>query len=668
MQPDYSQCCDTTLPGVPASPVIIGPPGPPGPPGPIGPPGPPGEATEMDCISCGCPTPEGYVAGLIGKVYGHTCSAVNHHPIWIKRSTPKLNILNNAILAGTPVRFGGYQPVGGLEGWLIGFAPIAHPLPVITNPGEAHFVWPASTTGFGQVYLQQQHQGSSALGGQQTFRCEVKVITLGVRISGDAVTTGFINTDPSWAGDGLWHTVILTDPTNTWVDMDLTISRPDAVAGIYAPAEAYVRNMVLIAGSPADLPPTLADGELVPVDGGKQGWKSLSGFRGNGDRWINIGDEQVMPSGNNTTTGIICIGDNAEIQLPDKDAGVNGMLLIGYHAIFHASDDGGYGAVMVGIDADSHMYANAVFGNGAFDQVATHPGDNGMSADPNNGNVLFGQDAINLIGNCNVIIGLDAYNVYGTGVTAIGSHRRNTGNMSVGIGTNGTNNGAERSTAIGCLTWVEATDHGAVVIGHGARSNGPNSITIGAAQTAYRTNSVTFGFGGAFEGGFTPNNYDGFDFSLKAPRGVGTNKIGGAMIVAGGLATGNGVSGKVKLQFATVGSTGTVLQTPTTRMQVGETIELLQGVTFQKRSVTAARTLDTTDLVVFGDATGGAFSLTLPSAATFAGAVFFLKKTDASANAITIVGTVDGAVNPTLTAAARNMVVASDGTSWFKLA
>lgn len=57
------------------------------------------------------------------------------------------------------------------------------------------------------------------------------------------------------------------------------------------------------------------------------------------------------------------------------------------------------------------------------------------------------------------------------------------------------------------------------------------------------------------------------------------------------------------------------------------------------RSVTAAATAAPTDVLILGDATSAAFSITLPRVRAVAPNKFFIiKKTDASANAVTVDG------------------------------
>ena len=91
----------------------------------------------------------------------------------------------------------------------------------------------------------------------------------------------------------------------------------------------------------------------------------------------------------------------------------------------------------------------------------------------------------------------------------------------------------------------------------------------------------------------------------------------------------------------------------------------------QKRtSQTGSYTLDVADFLVECDATGGAFTVTLPSAASsgFKNKVFIVKKTDSGSNAITIdpnsTETIDGASTVTLDRQFQTIMLMSDGTNW----
>ena len=85
-------------------------------------------------------------------------------------------------------------------------------------------------------------------------------------------------------------------------------------------------------------------------------------------------------------------------------------------------------------------------------------------------------------------------------------------------------------------------------------------------------------------------------------------------------------------------------------------------------SKTTAYTLSSTDSLVLGDATAGAFTLTLPDATACKGRRYMLKKTDSSANVVTVgttnSQTIDGATTKALSTQYANIDVVSDGSNW----
>ncbi len=81
-------------------------------------------------------------------------------------------------------------------------------------------------------------------------------------------------------------------------------------------------------------------------------------------------------------------------------------------------------------------------------------------------------------------------------------------------------------------------------------------------------------------------------------------------------------------------------------------------------SKTANYTITKNDSVVLGDATGGAFALTLPSAAVLTGQTLTLQKTDSSVNKIQITGTISGVANRKLCTVGETVVLVSDGAAW----
>ena len=85
-------------------------------------------------------------------------------------------------------------------------------------------------------------------------------------------------------------------------------------------------------------------------------------------------------------------------------------------------------------------------------------------------------------------------------------------------------------------------------------------------------------------------------------------------------------------------------------------------------SVSTTTTLDVTHYTVLGDASGAAFTITLPTAAGITGRMYNVKKTDSSANAVTVDAagseTIDGALTQSLATQYQTITIQSDGTNW----
>lgn len=84
---------------------------------------------------------------------------------------------------------------------------------------------------------------------------------------------------------------------------------------------------------------------------------------------------------------------------------------------------------------------------------------------------------------------------------------------------------------------------------------------------------------------------------------------------------------------------------------------------------TTTYTATSTDDVLLGDASGGAFSITLPAATASAGMRLAVKKVDASANAVTIDGnaseTIDGVTTKALSSQNAAYDIVCDGSAWY---
>lgn len=139
-----------------------------------------------------------------------------------------------------------------------------------------------------------------------------------------------------------------------------------------------------------------------------------------------------------------------------------------------------------------------------------------------------------------------------------------------------------------------------------------------------------------------------------------SNTMSGFTAAAVPTADGSGVLGA----GVAPGSAGEVL---TSTGSAWASSEILMSVS----SKTADYTLVSTDDLILVDSSGGAFTLTLPAAASNTGKVFMIKKTDstfATANAVTVDGnaseTIDGSLTRTLNTQHEEYSIVSDGTNW----
>lgn len=85
---------------------------------------------------------------------------------------------------------------------------------------------------------------------------------------------------------------------------------------------------------------------------------------------------------------------------------------------------------------------------------------------------------------------------------------------------------------------------------------------------------------------------------------------------------------------------------------------------FASKTVTTTYQILAEDDVLRADATGAAFSLTLPNAAANSGRKYTIKKVDATANVVTVLGTIDGAGSITMNTQYAAYTVQSNGTAW----
>lgn len=90
---------------------------------------------------------------------------------------------------------------------------------------------------------------------------------------------------------------------------------------------------------------------------------------------------------------------------------------------------------------------------------------------------------------------------------------------------------------------------------------------------------------------------------------------------------------------------------------------------YTKTIVTGNTTLDDNYSVILVDATSAAITVTLPAAASYLGRIYYVKKIDSSANAVTIDGsgseTIDDQLTAVISIQYTCLTLFSDGTEWW---
>lgn len=107
----------------------------------------------------------------------------------------------------------------------------------------------------------------------------------------------------------------------------------------------------------------------------------------------------------------------------------------------------------------------------------------------------------------------------------------------------------------------------------------------------------------------------------------------------------------------------------------GKTLRVASGIpawgdaTLATSTKTSSYTITGTDVVVFANATSGSVTITLPTAASFSGYRFYVKRTDGSGNSCSISrsgsDTIDGQTSISLDAQYTSLTLISDGSAWY---
>lgn len=258
-----------------------------------------------------------------------------------------------------------------------------------------------------------------------------------------------------------------------------------------------------------------------------------------------------------------------------------------------------------------------------------------------------GATNIGNVGSTTTVVGATNINTTGASTTTLG-------NSSAAVNIAGT-------TGITGATNINTTGTAATTIGNAASTTTliGNNLTISNLPAGTATdNVITQTAGGVLR---TQSMADVIGNTLTVNNGLtkstATNvQLGGTLMQNTSIAQAtfdmNFSGGKVAIGAATAPNS---------------TLQLTGSMSVSYRKVTADATLAITDYVVLANATGSAVILTLPAAASCAGRIYFVGKTDESVNTVTFspVLRLTETTNITSINYAKKFKIVSDGTDWW---
>jgi len=164
--------------------------------------------------------------------------------------------------------------------------------------------------------------------------------------------------------------------------------------------------------------------------------------------------------------------------------------------------------------------------------------------------------------------------------------------------------------------------------------------------------------------------------NVTISKQTGTGGIEKVAIAAAGNISGTGTTGTIAKFSGASTIADSVISDDGTNVGIGTTspnskLHVAGSIALPIVTKTANYTATAGDHTILGDATSGAITITLPSAAGIAGRVYVVKKIDNSTNAVTVAAsgseTIDGATSVSLSTQWGSVRVQSDGSNWFKI-
>jgi len=247
---------------------------------------------------------------------------------------------------------------------------------------------------------------------------------------------------------------------------------------------------------------------------------------------------------------------------------------------------------------------------------------------------------------------------------------------------------------------LRIADTGIVYVGNGETATAPNAgIISGTGFSGTGTGAaltIRSGAGGTTAGASgattltTGSTTDGDSgaLTLSSASPTGTNRASGNISIIVGTPTGTGTGGSIllaagnspsgtdgditlttagteRMRVDDTGNVGVATTGPVSRFDVDASIGLgnIQTVT------SASFTADETDAIILADATSNNITINLPAVSGITRRHYVIKKTDATANTVTIdpngAETIDGATTRVISTQNEAAWIVTNGTAWF---
>lgn len=239
----------------------------------------------------------------------------------------------------------------------------------------------------------------------------------------------------------------------------------------------------------------------------------------------------------------------------------------------------------------------------------------------------------------------------GTVSTNASNISTNTGNISTN-----TSNISSNGSAITALQQAVQTEVNTLTSGGGTINLDPDSNK----KFQYIKGTATLSSSWTIQTSGTPSNGDEFVVFYDAAITIGGNNV---TIFGNALSAAEALSATIVF-IAKYSDSGWRVIKLTDSDYLSANIQQNSSVVSKSTTYTAK-----VNEFVLSDASGGAFTVTLPTAASASGKEVTVKKIDSSGNAVTVDGdgseTIDGALTATLSSQWDSVVVVSNGSNWF---